>query len=674
MGVGDDTWATIQWFVAPPNALTFLGPTCFRSLDTWDGLGTLPRGPGPQRKRKWPYSLGETPPGYTGDGSHVCTPDGLGQQSPMWLTGLPSPPGPPINTDPNGVPDCCTGNRTGAVAFTGRGSFAPTSAENPMTIAAVPATFFVDESNDEVWYVSAPVITGASIYFLVASAIQPNVTGLFLYDESGGPFAGPFISGNLYVWFVGPHPTGATLINLQANLAGQENRVGWTIDSVLAWQVTGYGIPITEDLVQVREGSGQVADSGVSVRTRYQYEAAFGFTVGVYPWGLPLEDYWTPGLVSGISGVCLASSASFLTENFTTLEISAGQANAAPWIAGIITVVAESGGMLAIASFGGRGSFAPAAMGLAYRSAGFSGRGTFAASSPAIVTGAAAFSGTGTFSAAGESQSGGAAAFTGSGTFTASGGGVWNGSASFSGTGTFAAGGARQLQGYATFTGTGTFSPAGALQIGNYAAQQTNTVSATANGTSITITPVNSTPSGALGVVVLVGLRTSGSAAITVTPPSGWATISTMPVEIGGDKQLKLYIFYNLSLSSGFNSYTFTQNGTSGGFSALYVEATKAGGWSNVATQTTTGTGGTTYSITNQTAGLAVTLSVGGVGSDDSNTWSPSGTGQASLQAVNATDVISALCSYTTADNTLVGYSGTLSASASWAAGPVMFS
>lgn len=107
-GAGDDTLGRVIWFEAPPNAKFFEGPTPFRSLDWWDQLGRIPRGPGPIARVLGTYTLGETIAGYRGD-KPCGTMD--------WFEhGIPSPPPPNPPRNPDGVPACCLNSSWGVGA------------------------------------------------------------------------------------------------------------------------------------------------------------------------------------------------------------------------------------------------------------------------------------------------------------------------------------------------------------------------------------------------------------------------------------------------------------------------------------------------------------------------------------------------------------------------------
>lgn len=117
-GDGDDSEASVRWFVAPPNAKVFESETPFRSLDWWDRLTPGAERPGPVKGAVGDYNLGRTPPAYKGQAP--CGP------KEWWESGVPSPVPPAPPRDGDCVPECCGGFLLGTALM--GGTAAPTSA------------------------------------------------------------------------------------------------------------------------------------------------------------------------------------------------------------------------------------------------------------------------------------------------------------------------------------------------------------------------------------------------------------------------------------------------------------------------------------------------------------------------------------------------------------------
>jgi len=502
MGEGDDTATQIEWYEAPSDAKTFEGETIFRSLDHWDGLPPIPPRPGMIPYKRGTYSKGETPAGYTGDGGHVCTPDGLGQASPMWVQGIPSPPPPPLNTDPDGVPDCCTANVTGAVFFTGAGQFTPATYYNPFAGLVSSAPILVTQ----------PISPNTQYNFSTLGFIPNVIVAVFEFFPPNGPplatpgvsspFLGPFVTGTLAVYILQPSDATVGILEFPGKPFDSNLQLKWQLGTYIGWEVAPADTTAGFDVVQLATGSGTAVDSGLSSPTKQFFELALAFAVGPGGMGYPYSQGWADMNPNGVLGNYWILGMLKLLNGQQQVEMSTTQYNGGDWLAGVLTLTCHSGAARALATFAGQGLFAatssdqlfaagnfsgtgsfrpagqmggsaaaflgtgtlsPAGVAAIPAAAAFSGTGTFSPASSGLISGAAAFSGTGAFSPASSGVISGAAAFSGTGTFSPASSGLISGAAAFSGTGTFAAAGAGLLRGAAAFSGTGTFAAAGQM-------------------------------------------------------------------------------------------------------------------------------------------------------------------------------------------------------------------
>jgi hypothetical protein len=112
-GEGADTKGKVVWFLAPPGAKVYKGPTPFRSLDTVDKFDLDGSRVGPVPGKRYPWSNGKTIGLYTGQGP-PC-----GEQ---WFAGgIPSPPPPNPVRNVEGVPECCVPMRFSSFGMSAQG-------------------------------------------------------------------------------------------------------------------------------------------------------------------------------------------------------------------------------------------------------------------------------------------------------------------------------------------------------------------------------------------------------------------------------------------------------------------------------------------------------------------------------------------------------------------------
>lgn len=142
------------------------------------------------------------------------------------------------------------------------------------------------------------------------------------------------------------------------------------------------------------------------------------------------------------------------------------------------------------------------------------------------------------------------------------------------------------------------------------------------NSSTITIT---STTAGDLGVVVMA---VNATTAVTVTPPSGWSTISaTLPVVNNNDCQL--FGFYQPNMPSGVTSLGFSTTGTISKIGSAY--AAWGGGSAGTVPDglaTATGTGTPLPSVISLSFGQATELVIWGGGQvGGTSPGNPTGTG-----------------------------------------------
>lgn len=110
-GQGDDTAASVRWYVAPVGARCYPTFHAFGCLDWWDGLSPLAARPGPVQFERGTYDKGTTNPEFKGQSA--CG-------SVDWYqNGVPSPVPPSPPRDPSGYPFCCGNTAGGAFTITG---------------------------------------------------------------------------------------------------------------------------------------------------------------------------------------------------------------------------------------------------------------------------------------------------------------------------------------------------------------------------------------------------------------------------------------------------------------------------------------------------------------------------------------------------------------------------
>jgi hypothetical protein len=536
LGQGDDTLTRIEWYFAAPGARIFPGPHGFGCLDHWDRLPPAPARPGQQRWVKpVAYSKGANP-GYKGDGAHACSPDGLGDSSPQWTAGIPSPPGPPIPTDPAGVPDCCAAVTSGAAHFTGTPLFHPASHRFGFAIdlhQVGPIAIGPGE------YPSQAFVGGNNVYIVVSanftpsSSHQPTLTTSF-------PLAidGPYIANSIATWIVGPIGVTPAFVFQFGYTNDPGNHFGYP--TPLSWLLYTVFIPSTQTVEigrKVAIGHGQVAESGAFGPLTGNDQASLAFWIGASTGWAPLLPPFIPYTLTGVQNILLGIGSYGFFFFGQSPDAKDSQQFASPWIAGQIIVGPSGPGSSGSAAFTGTAAFSPAGSGLA--------------------TGAASFNATASMAPAGAAVASGAASFAAAGTMSPAGSGLASASASFTGTGSMSPAGQLGVLGSASFSAVATFSAASPTPSITNVQHNKN---AGINSVAVTL---SSTVSGNCLTAVCVANDSGSGPAPSISAPSGsWVSAGTASQGGVGGVNSITEIFFLPNISGGLTSSgTFTTTG-----------------------------------------------------------------------------------------------------------------
>lgn len=650
-GQGDDTFAIVDWFVAPPGARVYSDPTPFRSLDWWDGRSDLADRPGPVKYQLGTYLKGITPPGYLLPGM-AQTPCG---KADYWLDGIPSPPPPPTPLNPDGIPFCCTGQRVAVGTIAGNSSL---NGVPPLQIVR-QKQFALNALFDRVGISWAPPWTVQGDY-LIAFLTATNA------DGPGNPV--PIISGpggwtkvvditqdwiNCTVWVV-------------ENAPSRHGDFYWVSTNVLFTEMQLYAYDLAYipagslNLATSNQGDGSLSSIG-PVSESFYPELVFAFASQYYSssfnssGGFAYDQFYS-GFYEGsavltqlLYGPATLSLSLLLQQRFGSTY------PAYPWTIILAGLRVFPPGTLPYSSIAGDSLLLAAAASTA--------RGTIAGDSALAGDGASDVPAAGTIVGDSDAQMiaefwyqaigqvTGGSDLAGATLRARVGAGSISGGSDVAGSGLVEARATAFVLGSSAVSGAGSSSGGISLVPGQHG---TNT-----GATAVSFTWPASTTAGNILLAIFASNK-AGPPAATLTPPAGWSTGPTMT--FATKERVTLYYYQNAPSQSSTGN--FSTNGSGCSICCAEFAGLKTSGVADASSQNS-GSSASADSGTTGTTAQASELWIGGFGAPSVTLSSPTN-GFSILDQVSSaggTALLYKIASATGAANT----GATLSGSVSWA-------